>query len=164
MLENQRWELFAQGLAKGLTQGEAYLQAGYKRSPSAPSRLFENVRIKDRVQELIGRQAVNVVINKQYLMEAAIENLEKALGRKPVKIGAEAREIYVYRGDVANRVLQMLGPDVGLFIERRDVKHSVSEFDKYTDLELVQMLAREAQALLEDRSGGERSDDEQSIG
>jgi len=162
ILQNQRWELFAQGIAKGLTQGEEYVQAGYKRSPSAPSRLFENVRIKDRVQELIGRQAINVVVNKQYLMEAAIENLEKALGRKPVKVGKNGTEIFVYRGDVANRVLQMLGPDVGLFVERKEFKHSLGEFDKYTDLELVQMLSQEAQALLEDHSAGEKSDDEQS--
>ena len=49
----------------------------------------------------------------------------------------------------------MLGPDVGLFIERREVKHSAGEFDKYTDLELVQMLSEEAQAMLDDHSAGE---------
>jgi hypothetical protein len=87
ILKNQRWELFAQGIAKGLTQGEAYVQAGYRPSPSAPSRLFENVRIKERVQELVGRKAIDIIINKQFVTEALIDNLEIALGRKPVKIG-----------------------------------------------------------------------------
>src|SRR5271165_2879982 len=119
ILENLRWELFAQGIAKGLTQGQAYVQAGYKPSPSAPSRLFENVRIKERVQELVGRKAIDVVINRQFITEALIDNLEKALGRKPVKIGAEGKEVYVYRGDVANRAIQLAGTELQMFTERK---------------------------------------------
>ena len=120
MLKNQRWELFAQGLASGLTQGEAYVQAGYKQSPSAPSRLFENVRIKERVQELVGRKAVEVIINKQLLMEALIDNLEKALSRKPVKLGPEGKDTYVYRGDVANRAIELAGLTCGMFTSARN--------------------------------------------
>jgi phage terminase small subunit len=155
ILENQRWELFAQGLAKGLTQGEAYVQAGYRRSPSAPSRLFENVRIKQRVQELIGRQAVEIIINKQYVTEALVDNLEKALGRRPVKIGSngEEKDVFVYRGDVANNALKMIGAELQMFVERKEIAHIVGEFDKMSDAELVQVLAKEAQALLEDHSG-----------
>ena len=28
-LENERWEIYAQGLAAGLSQGRAYTEAGY---------------------------------------------------------------------------------------------------------------------------------------
>jgi phage terminase small subunit len=154
ILKNQRWELFAQGIAKGLTQGKAYVQAGYKPSPSAPSRLFENVRIKERVEELVGRKAVAIIINKQFVTEALIDNLEKALGRKPVKIGAEGKECYVYRGDVANRALQLIGIEMGMFADKREIKH-VEEFSKLSDLELVLLLEQEAKRLLiEDHSGG----------
>jgi hypothetical protein len=138
--------------------GEAYAQAGYKPSPSAPSRLFENVRIKERVQELVGRKAVEVIINKQFVTEALIDNLEKALGRKPVKIGAEGKECYVYRGDVANRALQLIGIEMGMFTEKREIKN-VEEFSKLSDLELVQLLEREARALLEDHSSGDGGKD-----
>jgi hypothetical protein len=156
ILENQRWELFAQGLAKGLTQGEAYVQAGHKPSPSAPSRLFENVRIKGRVQELIGRQAVEIIVTKQYVTEALVDNLEKALGRKPVKIGevGKEREVFVYRGDVANRAIQLAGIELQMFTERKEIKH-LGEFQKLSNVQLVELLTREAQALLlSDQNGG----------
>ena len=156
MLENQRWELFAQGIAKGLTQGEAYVQAGYKPSPSAPSRLFENVRIKDRVRELVGRQAVEIILTKQYVTEALVDNLEKALGRKPVKLGevGKEKEVYVYRGDVANRAIQLAGMELSMFTERKEIRH-LAEFEKLSDAELVQMLEQEVRLLLSDQRGGD---------
>jgi hypothetical protein len=41
-----------------------------------------------------------------------------------------------------------------VFTERREIKHS-TEFDKMSDVELVQLLEREAQALLlSDQNGG----------
>ena len=55
-------------------------------------------------------------------MEALIDNLEKALGRKPVKIGAEGKDVYVYKGDVANATLKMLGAELNLFVERAEVR------------------------------------------
>jgi len=149
VLRNQRQELFAQGIAKGLTQGEAYVEAGYKASPSAPSRLFENVRIKERVQELVGRKAIDIIINKQFVTEALIDNLEKALGCRPVKIGADGNEEFVYRGDVANRALQMLGAELQMFIPKSEVTYKKhDDLDRLSDLELVEVLANEAQQLL----------------
>lgn len=56
-LENQRHELFAQALAKGGTQDEAYASAGYKPSRSAASRLSTNVNVLARVAELAERSA-----------------------------------------------------------------------------------------------------------
>src|SRR5215469_16733804 len=89
-----------------------------------------------------------LMLSKQYAIEAIIENLEKALGRRPVKVGKDASEIYVYRGDVANRALQMIGHELGLFTEKKEIAHSIGEFKQYTDEELVQILEHEAQALL----------------
>jgi hypothetical protein len=94
------------------------------------------------------------VVNKQYVIDACVENVEKALGRRPVKIDAEGRECFVFRGDVANRVLQLLGLEQNMFTEKREVRQ-VEEFSKLSDLELVQLLEQEAKKLLiEDHSGG----------
>ena len=46
---------------------------------------------------------------------------------------------------------------------RKEIKDTRDELDQLSDLELVQLLTREAQALLEDRNGGE-TDDQESIG
>lgn len=154
ILENQRWELFCQAIVSGHTAGDAYVAAGYRRSNSSPYQLLENPRIKERIDELRTRQVEKIVLSKQYAIEAIIENLEKALGRRPVKVGKDATEIYVYRGDVANRALQMIGHELGLFTEKKEIAHSIGEFKQYTDEELVQILEHEAQALLGHHSGG----------
>ena len=48
------------------------------------------------------------------------------------------------------------GLEVGMFVERKEAKHSFG-FEKLSDVELVQILEQEAQALLEygsrDRNG-----------
>lgn len=56
-LSNARHERFAQGLAKGKTQTDAYTTAGYRGDVTAASRLSRNVKIQDRVAELQERAA-----------------------------------------------------------------------------------------------------------
>jgi hypothetical protein len=69
-----------------------------------------------------------------------------------VKIGAESKAVYVCRGDVANRAIQLAGLECGLFAESKEIAHCVGELDKMSDVQLVQLLAQEAQLLLEDHS------------
>jgi hypothetical protein len=63
-------------------------------------------------------------------------------------MGAEGKEVYVYRGDVANNALRLAGNELGLFIGKAEVTHR-SRYDDLTDLELVKMLQQEATLLLE---------------
>jgi len=63
-----RHECFAQGLAKGNSQVEAYAEAGYKPDDGAACRLSGNVRIQNRVAELQERAAVRIEFD---LAEAA---------------------------------------------------------------------------------------------
>jgi hypothetical protein len=58
VLKNPKHELFAQELAKGKTQLEAYTRAGYKPDDGAAARLSGNVRVKERVLELQERGAI----------------------------------------------------------------------------------------------------------
>jgi hypothetical protein len=44
----------------------------------------------------------------------------------------------------------MIGYELGLFTEKKEIAHSIGEFKKYSDEELVQILEHEARALLED--------------
>ncbi|MGE0231419.1 MAG: terminase small subunit [Flavobacteriaceae bacterium] len=57
ILKNPKHEAFAQGLAKGMSASEAYVNAGYNESRSAASRLSTNVNIERRVAELVGKSA-----------------------------------------------------------------------------------------------------------
>jgi hypothetical protein len=88
-------------------------------------------------------------LTRQYTIEALVENTEKALGRRPVKVGADGNEEFVYRGDVANRALQMLGAELQMFIPKSELTHKKhDDLDRLSDLELVEVLANEAQQLL----------------
>lgn len=57
VINNPKHELFAQGLAKGQTEVEAYAAAGYKPDDGNASRLAKLPEIKARVLELTGQAA-----------------------------------------------------------------------------------------------------------
>ena len=61
-LENSRHERFAQELAKGKSQGEAYVAAGYKESRSAAARLAADVNICARLAEIQERGALRAEV------------------------------------------------------------------------------------------------------
>jgi hypothetical protein len=64
-------------------------------------------------------------------------------------LGADGNEEFVYRGDVVNRALQMLGAELQMFIPKSEVTHKKhDDLDHLSDLELVEVLANEAQQLL----------------
>jgi hypothetical protein len=146
-LKNQRHERFCQALAAGKSASLAYEEAGYVPNRGNASILKTRQNIIDRVLELQGHTQDRLVLSRQYVLDALLENAEKALGRKPVKVGAEGKEVFIYRGDVANRAIQLAGLECGLFTERKEIKHS-NEFAALSDAELVQVLAQEAQMLL----------------
>ncbi len=164
MLQNQRHERFAQGLAQGKTAAQAHEDAGYAPNRFNASTLKTNKNVIDRVLELQGNRAERQVLSRQYVIEALIENAEKALGRKPVKIGSNghAKETYVYRGDVANQAIRLAGIEMGMFVERKEIKHT-SDLAKLSDVELLEVLvkeAEEAQQLLEYHGGDDTGETE----
>jgi phage terminase small subunit len=55
ILTNLKHELFAQGLAQGLSNRAAFAPAGYKPSDSTASHLANSDKVKARVDELISR-------------------------------------------------------------------------------------------------------------
>src|SRR6476659_7789253 len=157
-LRNQRRELFAQGLARGMSAAQAYREAGYVDNRRNASALKANQDILARVLELQAERH-RFVLTRQCLLDALLENLEKALGRRPVKIGEEGKEVYVYRGDVANNALKMAGSELNLFTEKKAIAHRTN-LDDLSDLELVQKVRDEAQVLLEYHSQCEHGENE----
>lgn len=61
-LSNPKHELFAQGLAKGKSQAQAYTDAGYGGDETAACRLARNVKVLARSTELLERAAVRTEI------------------------------------------------------------------------------------------------------
>lgn len=123
-LENPRHERFAQGLAKGLSATEAYEKAGYKPDQPNSSRLTLNDMVRKRVEELQSRIVENVILTKEWVIERLIENANRAM-----QAVAAADGEYKYDGSVANKALELLGKEVGMFVDRAEVVniiHAVS--------------------------------------
>lgn len=77
VLKNPRWERFAQELAKGKSQAEAYETAGYEPSEPNASRLTRNDKVASRVAELQARTAERAVVTAESLIREA-EEIRKA--------------------------------------------------------------------------------------
>jgi hypothetical protein len=75
VLENQRWELYAQHLAQGKTATEAYVLAGFRASRSNAARLKANERIIARVREIQQAAATSAEIN----IESVCRELDSAI-------------------------------------------------------------------------------------
>jgi hypothetical protein len=163
LLKPDKYELYAQARASGMTQADAYAEAGYKAKSTnactraAASRLDANVNIIKRVAELKQRGAARIVLTKQFVLEATIENAEKALGRRPVKVTRRVRqdgiiidqncEVFLYEPAAANQALRMLGSEVGIYTEREDIR-IVNEYANLTDEQLAQKLVEIGQQVL----------------
>ncbi len=96
LLANERHELFAQGIARGLTQEAAYREAGYEGSPDAlmanASRLIRDDRVAARVAELnaaaisaLQAKADEAVASASWIVEKAVEVVDVGLAAVPVR-------------------------------------------------------------------------------
>lgn len=72
-LDNPKHERFAQGLAKGQSQAEAYAEAGYAASEPHASRLASNGKVQTRVAELQERGALRTEVTLESLIREANE-------------------------------------------------------------------------------------------
>jgi hypothetical protein len=100
-LLNNRWEAVAQGIAKGMSQAQAYLDAGYTPDPKNASRIAHKllkqhpeilVRADDLQRQFVNRHAqaneqalVTMALDRETVLADAATNLDIALGRKKVR-------------------------------------------------------------------------------
>jgi hypothetical protein len=107
-LDRPSWEKFAKAVATGKTQRDAYKACGFRAKDvdSAASDLANNPKVKQRIKELTARVTDKAVeraaVTKEWVLEKLRDNAEEALKVK----GGSA---------VANRALELLGKELGLF-------------------------------------------------
>jgi phage terminase small subunit len=88
VLSNIKHERFAQELAKGLTQVQAYEAAGYKPDIGAACRLSKNVKVMARVNEIKERGAIRAEITVATLLLEIEEARVAALSAETVQASA----------------------------------------------------------------------------
>ena len=138
VLDNLRWECFAKDVALGKTYTDAYKSIGGKAKDKAKAgaALASHAEIQQRVMELQQRVTDTAVerapITKGWILDKLRENAEKGLALP----GGSA---------VANRALELLGKELGMF---QDPANKLTRTVRsVTDLSLQELDALLAESL-----------------
>lgn len=134
-LENPRHEAFCQAYVRGKTAGNAtasYQKAYGKPDRKGGSRCLHRDDICQRIAELQARAdaiivkaddqlAGKVALTREWIIERLVENADRAMQATAV-IGnnGEPTGEYKYDGAVANKALELLGKELGMFVERSE--------------------------------------------
>ena len=170
VLQDPRLEIIAQHLSDGATQTDAYAAAypNTTRASSAASaaRLLADVNkrlaVDSRVAEILReREAARVValkveakktgLSKAWVLEQLRANYERAMQAEPVMRDGEPTGEYRYEGSVANKALELIGKEFGMFIERRETGQP-GDFANMTDDEIDRYI-RDRRHLLASGNG-----------
>lgn len=130
-LPNPKHERFAQELARGKSQIEAYQAAGYKPHKSAASRLAEDVNVCERLAQLTGRAAERAVVTAVSLIAEAEEARQLAMS--------------IDQPSAAVAAIQAKGKLAGVWVEKRENLNKNA--DRLTDNELAEYLTANGSAV-----------------
>ena len=136
--------------SKQANASEAYRQvydtnASAKTINEKASRLLAEGKVRARFEALQGKVTERAVektaISKAWVIEKLVENVERAMQAEAVvdREGKETGE-FTYNGNVANRALELIGKELGMFIDRREVGEP-NEFAHMTNEELKAFIA-----------------------
>ena len=115
---------FAEEYAVDLNASQAALRAGYSPETAGQQgwRLLKNEQVRALVAELRKELAEASRLDALWVRERLRENVERALQREAVldNKGQPTGE-YTYQGAVANKALELLGKDQGLFTDKHEI-------------------------------------------
>jgi len=99
-------------------------------------------------KRVIDKVVATTGVSKSWVIAKLVENVERAMQAKPV-LDAQGNPTgdYTYNGNVANRALELIGKEQGMFIERKEVGKP-GDFDNMSDSDLDAFIQQEARELL----------------
>lgn len=156
VLKNPRWEAYAQLIAQGIEAKEAWGRLSpniknnasfsaslsrMKKQPQVIARIEELVKSNDdiRIQETAAVYR-KVVLSREWVIDQLVENVNRCM--KNVKVlGSRGAPTGVYKFDSqgATRALELLGREIGMFIDRKQVDIN-AEFRSMTDADLRRII------------------------
>lgn len=171
VLLNPKHERFAQELAKGKAADESYALAGFSPNRGNASVLKHKQNILNRVSEILSeRESVHAQstadaikstsLTKEWVIEMLTQNVDRAMQATAV-LGDDGEPIgeYSYQGSVANRSLELLGKELGMFIDRKEVRHgsfesmNADQLREYINRETAELSQSQVPAALTNGSG-----------
>jgi len=138
-LKNPRHEQFSQFVAGGKTPTESYIAVGFSVNGAAASanKLLKVTKVRARVLDLQAAMeqstVMKAVVDKGWIISTLRLNVERAMQEVEVldNKGKPTGE-FRYDGSVANRALELLGKELGMFRDVHELHHfgPVSEIIK----------------------------------
>ena len=103
------------------------------------------------------RAVEKTAISKAWVIEKLVENVERAMQAEPVrrKTGDGEEEVtgeFVYNGSVANKALELIGKELGMFIDRKEIGDP-GEFERMSDEELRAFLEEPIESAVHSANG-----------
>jgi phage terminase small subunit len=152
-LKNAKHEHFAQLVASGKSPPKAYVIAGYSENGAQQSanRLLRDAVVAARVEEL--RRAVEepareraiekAAVSKAWVLSELVDNVMIAKAAVPV-LDRNGKATGEYQANIpaANRALELVGKELGMFIDRKEIRTGdlLDETDTETLMEMRRLL------------------------
>ena len=133
VLKNARHELFAQELAKGQTQEQAYKSAGYRGNRHHASRLVTKDHIRERVAELQSRN-VTKADEITEITTARLLEMTEAARLKAMQLGQPAAAV---------TAITAIAKLSGKWIERSEQTTKTDDLNTLSDAQLAAIIKRD---------------------
>lgn len=121
-LANTRHERFAQELAKGKSQAEAYVNAGYRQSRSAAARLAADVNICERVSEIAERVQMRTEVTAADITRRLLAIAAKAEGKDDAPMLSVARASLMDAAKLNGLVIDKAELEAGVTLKPRVIE------------------------------------------
>ena len=104
-----------------------------RKKPDIKARIAELLAEREkRLGDITEKAIEKAALTKSYVIKGLMENVERAMQKVPVTDAqGNPTGVYRYEGAVANRALELLGKELGMFIDRKEVtpKNEWDEID-----------------------------------
>lgn len=132
----------------GMKDGAAYAEA---------CKLLKIHKVAQRIAQLKAEAAAKTTLSRSWVLEHLMEHAAVCLGKKRIKVSKASRdgdvhevEVTAHDASAANRALELLGKEAGMFVDRREVG-GPGDFARMGDTELLDYI-RQQQAEIESRT------------
>lgn len=164
VLKNPKHERFAQLVSSGVSKTQAAKDVGYSelRAPQQGSNLAKTRKVAERIQELTVRvedqTASTASISRAWVLERLIENVDRCMQAIQVmdKLG-KPTGIYAWNPKEANAGLALIGKEIGMFVEKKDLTVRSASIEEIPQDELIEVAKEAGLYISAEMDSGPRS-------
>jgi phage terminase small subunit len=157
-LANGKHEHFAQLVARGESPAKAYVLCGYSPNGALQSgnRLLRKAGVSARIEELkravSERQIEKTALDRAWVVAMLVDNVKRAMQVEPVRDrDGKPSGQHTYQGGVANRALELLGKELGMFQQKDENSMDAQE--------MITLLSEGRRRVAEEKAEREASGD-----